>query len=98
MRKRDLVVEVYFATFLQEVYQGVEAVLLMQEKSNKILMTAQRVVEAEVGASHVNDLCLDPRIVMIVPYVPTSHREASQIIVDASQNHGVLVQARKIIR
>jgi len=73
----------------------------MQERSNKILMTTQRAIEVEVGASPVNDLCLGPRIVMIVPYVPTSptsHREASQIIVDASQNHGALAQARKIIR
>ena len=109
MRRRDLVVEVYFAVFLQEVYQGVEASPLMQERINKILMTAQRVVEAEVGASPVNDLCLDPRIVMIVPYVPTSpqgligHLEVKQvdpsrIIVDASQNYGALAQARKVIR
>jgi len=76
MRKRDLVVEVYFAVFLQEVYQGVEASPLIQGRSNKILilMTAQRVVEAEVGASHVNlininDLCLGPRIVMIGPCI-----------------------------
>ena len=112
---RDLVVEVYFAVFLQEVYQGAEASPLMQGRSNKIqiLMTAQRVVEAEVGASHVNlliDLCLGPRTVMIVPCIlipPTNHQgltyrghlEASQIIVDASrQNHGVLAHARKEIR
>ena len=117
MRMRDLVVEVYFAVFLQEVYQGVEASPLIQGRSNKIqiLMTAQRVVEAEVGASHVNlinvnDLCLGPRTVMIVPCIhipPINHQgltyrghlEASQIIVDASrQNHGVLAHARKEIR
>ena len=116
MRRRDLVVEVYFAVFLQEVYQGVEAAPLMQERSNKkqILMTAQRVVEAEVGASHVNDLCLGPRIVMIVPCIlipptnlqdPIGHLEVkqvdpSQIIADTSQNHGVLAlaHARKVIK
>ena len=122
MRKRDLVVEVYFAVFLQEVYQGVEASPLIQGRSNKIqiLMTAQRVVEAEVGASHVNlinvnDLCLGPRIVMIIPCIPIhptshltyrqdpiGHPEVKQVdpsqIRDASQNHEVLVLARKAIR
>ena len=103
MRKRDLVVEVYFAVFLQEVYQGVEASPLMQGRSNKIqiLMTAQRVVEAEVGANHVNlliDLCLGPRTVMIVPCIlipPTNHQG---LTVDASLNHEVLALARKAIR
>ena len=50
----------------------------MQERSNKKqILTAQRVIQAEVGASHVNDLCLGPRIVMIVPCIlipPTNHQ------------------------